>query len=114
MVDDVCRISVPVRQLWRIQAIDVFVVLAADQEKVREIKTVCLGFRIEYCPDWGVRVHCNFIEPDSLLVISLDRLGYGELGCQLNWTMLAAADSLEDEHRRIAFNFLQTFTVPVA
>src|SRR5262249_38010085 len=105
MVDDVCRISVALRQLRRIQAIDALVVLAADEEKIREIKTVCLSFRIEYCPDWSIRVDCNFIERDSPLAISLDRLGYGELGCQLNWTMLAAADSLEDEDGRIVFNF---------
>src|SRR5262245_29214277 len=106
MVDDVRRVSVPIHEPWRIQAIDAFVVLTADEEKVRKVKTVCLGFRIKYSPNWSIRVHCNLIQADSPLVISLDRLRYGELCCQLNRTMRSAANSLEDEHGKIAFDFL--------
>ena len=65
-------------------------------------------------PDGSVEVDINFIEADSFLVIGLNALSHRELRRELNRSMLAPANTLEGEHRKIAFYFIEAAAVPVS
>src|SRR5206468_1326220 len=114
MIDDISNVPVSFVERWGIQAIDAFVIVLAHQEQIRKIKAVrpCLG--IKHSPHGNVIVDSNLIKADSSLVIGVNGLSDRKLCRELNRSVLAAANALEDKHREIVFDFIEAAVVPVA
>src|SRR5207237_9612871 len=114
VVDNIGGIFVSIQQARSIEAVEPFVILLADQKQIRKVEGIRLRLRIEGSPDWSIRVDGDFFEADAVLVECLDTLRHRKLRRELDRAVLSAANTFEDIHRKILFDFVEVAAIPIA